>query len=1168
MNKSLSSTPNMFGAPWCAFASMMLALAIGAGTLAAQTDRGTIEGRVTDQSGAVIPEAKVQIVRIETNATTDLATNAEGLFTAPNLPLGMYRVVFQKQGFEKLVREPVEIRANIQVRVDAAMTPGTISESVTVTAEAPLVDVATISNTAGFKADLVQELPQITTGTKRDITSFIQNLPGANGTSLDGAVAVSETYIDGAPANERLVNGSITEVGPYMEMVGEVSVAANAFNAEYGGMGSFFTNVTIKSGTNTLHGSVFDHLGNSALNARSFFQPAVTPYRQNEGGFTLGGPVVIPKVYNGRNKTFFFGSLGLFYSRSGSAGALITIPTQAMLRGDFSGFAGSNGVQIPLFDPDSTQPDGKGSFVRAQFPGNVIPTNRIANYANIIDQFYPAPNLPGVVNNFFDHKAPTWPYFNIPSPLVKFDHEINPKQKVMVSFTAQIRHRLLWGNPGSGLGPAPSWGQKQTYPLDWYTYQIADSWKYRTGHDFVIKPNLLNHLILSADRYWNLGLNPTAGQGWDAKLGITGIPQGIPLYNGEFPQITFSGGTGAPVQQGRGYDENWHEFRYSAIDNLTFIHGTHTMKFGAEFDRDRINRLYQGGGAGLFNFSNQMTSQPDTSGLATQGSAVASYLLGQLQSASADQGVEWGLREPRYALFAQDDWHATKALTVSYGLRWDYEAPEYEVHNEFSTFSPTVANPGAGGLLGALVFAGSGTDGIGRRNLSLPWKRGFGPRLGLAYQINSKTVIRTSGGIYYARAVESAAPVVYGFGNTPAFSSADGYTQIYNLATGTFPQVPSLPNISPSFRNGQSILYTPPNADRMPQIATWTFSVQRELARNLSLETTYIGSRSTHVAFTTNYDVMPLDGLPYGSTLLQPITSAAAAAAGIVSPFPAFGGQIGANTVYQALKPYPQYTAVTAGTASFAGGSALGGVADPSGRAKYNSLQIKINKRFSNGLTLLGFYTWSKSFTWAAGQYPNSRFYQLDANPPEVLSFSWAYSLPFGKGKGLLDTNSKVVNAIVSGWKVNGFVKYTDGAPLTITGAGGSLGQIGYSQWATAIVGVSPYATTNPRDFDPAKSRYLNAAAFSLTTGFNFGTLAPNASWIRGFSGKSENLTVGRVFKVRERFSFDFSIDAINPFNFVRWSNPATNLASPSTFGVVTAAAAGRTLQVNGKLSF
>jgi hypothetical protein len=218
-------------------------------------------------------------------------------------------------------------------------------------------------------------------------------------------------------------------------------------------------------------------------------------------------------------------------------------------------------------------------------------------------------------------------------------------------------------------------------------------------------------------------------------------------------------------------------------------------------------------------------------------------------------------------------------------------------------------------------------------------------------------------------------------------------------------------------------------------------------------------------------------------------------------------------------------------------------------------------------MTLFGFATWSKSFTWVTDQYPGNRIFQQDAQPALVLSASWAWDLPFGKGQKLLNSTSPVLNAIVSGWKLNGFVKYNSGVPLSIAGGAGSLTQVGYSQRGNAVAGVSPYITTNPRDFDPAKSKYLNAAAFEKTTSFSFGNLAPTLSWVRGFWGKSESLTVGRVFKYRERLTFDFSLDAVNPFNFVRWSNPNTTLVSPA-FGTVTAAGNGRTVQINGALRF
>ncbi len=1130
-----------------------------------QIDRGTIEGQVRDQSGLAIPDAKVQVVRIDTNSVLELVTNVEGLYTAPNLPAGNYRVVMEKAGFKSITREPVEVRPRMSVRVDVAMQPGTVDESIVVTAEAPLLDTATMNNSAGFRQDLIQELPVIVVGTKRDVTGFLNNLPGTTNSntftpSVNGApTGATEAFLDGAPASERIMVGAFSENGPFMEQVGEVSIVSNAFNAEYGGFGTWFANVTIKSGTNQLRGSAFDHLGNDKLNARSFFQPARTAYRQNEGGFTLGGPLVIPHVYDGKNKTFFFGSLGMFFSRYGASGSIITIPTKAFLNGDFSGLT-SGGNLIPIFDPDTTVPDGNGSYVRLPFAGNLIPASRITQPAKVVAQYMPSPTLPGAINNFNSKAATSWPYYNTWVPLIKIDHSISSKQKLMGSYTYQKRPRIIWSG---GMTDAPGWGQPQTNPLDNVFDQVANSWKVRLSHDYIVGPTIVNHVTVSADRYYNLGQNKTNGQGWDTKLGITGIP----ADTGAFPQINFSGGAVSPAQLNRGYDEDWHDLRYSFIENLTWIRGTHTLKFGFEIDRDIINRHYQGGAAGIFTFTNSLTSQPDSPSYGAWGNSYASFLLGAVGTATADIAPTFGARFIRFGAFVQDEWHATRTLTVSYGLRWDCDQPVSEVQNKISSFLPGLANPGAGGRPGALAFIGTGAGRIGG-NFQDSWYKGFGPRLGVAYQVNPKTVVRASGGMVYANSGNSAVPPTAGFGNTPSFSSPDGYTPLYNLATGAFPQTFARPPvIDPTFLNGQSILYVPRTGSRLPQIVNWTFGVQREVAKDTTIEANYIGSRSTHLGFAASYDYLPAADLQYGTLLLQPITSPAAVAAGFTSPYPAFASQKGANTVYQALRPYPQYTGVTTGGGVFFGGSFGVGIADPVGQAKYNSLQVKANRRFSGGLTLFGFATWSKSFTMVTDQYPGLRLWQQDAQPAFAFSVSWAYELPFGKGKPILKSSSRPVNAIVSGWRINGFVKYNSGNPLSITAGAGSLAAIGYSQRGNAVPGVTPYRITNPRDFDPATSVYLNSAAFTTSTGFNFGNLAPTLSWVRGFWGKQEALTLGRTFRMKERLTFELGADATNPFNFVRWSDPSTILLSPA-FGKVTGSQPGRTMQINGALKF
>ena len=1128
-------------------------LAVAAFQLLGQIDRGTIEGVVKDQSGAVVPNARVQIIQTETNSALELSTNGEGLYNAPNLPVAIYRVVIGKPGFGTVVREPVDVRPRASVRVDVSLNPGTVSESITITADAPVLDTAAINNSVGFKDTLIQEIPFILPGTKRDITGFLNNMPGANNTNtfiptVNGSVTqATEGFIDGVRATERLQRGSLSENGPFLEQVSEVNVVTSAFNAEYGGFGNWFTNVIIKSGTNKWHGSVFDHLQNDKLNARSFFAQKKQTVRNNEGGFTFGGPLVIPHVYDGHDKTFFFGSLGLYFARFGNAGLLATVPTQAMLTGDFSQFTTANGTQIPIYDPASSV----GGSARTQFVGNIIPANRITNFARITASYIPAPDLPGLTNNFYDHRAATWPYYNTTVPLIKVDHSFSSKQKVMTSWTRQTRPRLLWGNPAPGFGPQPKWGEVDPNPLDQIYDQQDTSWKVRIAHDAVITPTLLNHLVVGGDFEYNAAPLGTRGQGWDTKLGIKGIPQD----NGSFPALTFTGGTAPLAAMSRGYDPVFNAMDYTVVENLTWIRGKHTIKFGGEIDRDQINNINLNQIAGAFQFSNAMTAVA-AGNTGSSGSSVASFLLGAVNTASASIPVETGLRDLRVALFAQDEWRATRKLTVSYGLRWDYQPAISEVQGKMSTFQPNIANPGAGGRLGALAFANQ--PGLPAPFFSTSWKKGFGPRLGLAYQLNEKTVIRTSSGIYYASPPMhnlTGPSSTAGFSATPSFSSPDGFTPLYYLDTGSFPQNYSKPpSTDPSFLNGQAITYVPVNGTRLPQTVNYTFSIQRQLARDTSLEVVYLGSRTTHLGYSANYNYLNISNLQYGSTLLSAINSAAAINAGFTSPFPSFVNQLGANTVFQSLKPYPQYTGVTTGPN------------ESSGSQKFNSLQIKGNRRFSGGLTFSGFFTWSKSFSLANTQYPGGRYMQLDPNAAVSMGLNWAYELPFGKGKQLLGSSSRVVNAVVSGWKINGFVKYNSGLPLTITGGVGSLGTIGYSQWATSVPGVSPYLVTSPGDFTPT-SKYLNAAAFTTTSGFNFGNVNSNPSWVRGFWYKEENLTVGRVFRVTEQVRFDLSVDAQNPFNFHRWGAPNTSLTS-GQFGIVNSVSPGRILQVNMAVKF
>ncbi len=1140
---------------------LLLTVSFGAANfLLAQADRATIEGIVSDASGAAVADAKVSVIRIETNSLIPLRTNEVGRYYAANLPLGTYRVTVEKTGFRAAQVDNLILQSQMNVRADVRMEVGSMTERVEVTADAPMLDASTATITAQLTTKQIQELPLITVGRKRDITSYLAFLPGVTTNSTWGArvngsnPGNSEVFLDGAPASQGNVRGGIQENGPAVEQVGEFSVVTNSFNAEYGRTGSWFTNITIRSGTNQIHGSAFDFFDNDALNARSFFQQIRSTVRHNEGGFTLGAPVYLPKIYNGRNKTFFFFGQQLVYYTNTNSGSLFTVPRADFRSGDFSQLLSSTNTQIPIFDPATTQPDGKGGFMREQFPGNRIPANRISPVSQQIVALIPQPDLATVQINNFRNRTGSGSYRNYDSTL-KFDHSFSNTHKVSVTFSDQYNPRVIAGK-GYGVDSPLEGSQSPKYIHD------------RTGrinYDWIARPNVLSHFTIGVDRYNNQTQQLTQFGGWDQKLGI----QGVIWDQGAFPVVNFSGGTAGPNGLGGPDFSTNANGRMTFTETLAWTKGRHSIKFGGNVWTEYANAREGFQSSGAFTFSNLTTSQPNASSYTSWGSSMASFLLGELSSASISEPYARGERYRSYALFAQDEWRATTRLTLSYGLRWEGNGAPFEPNGAASGFSPLIANPKAGGLPGALLYAGTGTGRSGSRSLSDGWYGGFGPRLGVAYQATPKTVIRASGGIYYAPGFRSRL-IAYGFTNGNSTSSPTGYGPIYNWSAAGYPSnFPRAPFIDPSFQNGQAVSSILPDTSRMPQILTWTFSIQREVAHNLAFEATYVGSHSTHLILggsLSNMNTLDPKYLSLGNLLFQDISSSAAAAAGYASPFPAFSTQ-STRTVGQSLRPYPQYLNVSEEWG-------------PRGIGRFNSLQMKLTKRYSNGLTLLAFYTWSKNMTNSdtgpidlgpgegAVQNPTSRAGEVSVSTdgqPHVFVASASYELPFGPGKKFLRQGG-AMGRVAGGWQITAYCRYTDGSPLAITGGNG-ISALGYPNIRANYLGGDPYKATNPRDFDPARDLYLNAAAFATPSTFALGNTARVLDWVRGFSGKSESLSVAKRIPIKERFRAVVRADATNPFNFVRWSNPTTSITS-ANFGKVTGASGGRTIQLNATVEF
>ncbi len=1136
---------------------LLLMTVLCGGMLVGQSDRATIEGLVTDPSGAAVTDAVVNIVKVDTNEKTQSKTNGTGRYFAPNLPIGMYRVSVIKPGFNSPVQDGVQLSAQSDVRLDFTMTIGSVNQQIEVKSAAPLVDASTATITSALTNQQVEDLPVINIGAKRNIGQWLQFLPGVNSASTWGARVNganggnSEVFLDGAPASQGNVRGGFQETGPDVATVGEFSIVTNSFNAEYGRTGSWLMNVVIKSGTNQLHGSAYDFFDNDALNARSFFQAQRSKIRQNDAGGTIGGPVYIPKVYDGRNKTFFFFGQELFFYRTAGSTSLTTVPTQAFRTGNFSNFQNASGAVIPIFDPDTTVSDGRGGFVRTQFPGNIIPSSRINSVSQAMVALMLPPDIPGQQFNFrprggtiFDNRVTT----------VKIDHNFNSNHKLSVTNTLQTRPGIYSGQ-GWGLGLPIDGGQSP---------KNVQSFDARVNYDYIIRPNLLNHLVIGGDGMKNEAITSSLGQGWDAKLGITGLP----ADPGMFPAVNFSGGTAVPLGLGgTNYSYNVSS-RLDLNDNLSWVVGRHTMKFGVDFIRERYKDFEGGGSAGVFGFSNLTTSQPDSSNFNQWGSSFASFLLGDVNNTNTTTISDLGWRINYQSFFLQDEWHATSRLTLSYGARWERYPGVYEEHDRATSFSLNTANPAAGGRPGALIFAGTEPGRIGQRAFSRPWE-GWAPRLGVAYEINPKTVVRASTGIFYAPGLTPRIDAT-GFTATPSFTSPDGFSPVYNWASPWPQNWARPPFINPSFANGQNVAAILPNASRPPQTVTWTLNVQRQLPGNIALEASYIGSKSTHLELggnlTTYLNVLNPAYLSLGNLLNQSITSSAAQSAGIASPFTAFS-TLPNHTVGQALRPFPQYVNINMPYS-------------PEGISSYNALQLKVTKRYSNGLTLLAFYTRSKLMTnddvapidlgEGAGniQNPlnrNGEYSVSQDDYPNAFRLSGTYQLPFGPGKQFLRTGG-VLGRVIGGWEVSGSVQRQSGPPLSIT-ANTSLSQFGFPTIRANYVGGQGVYAAYSGSFDPSLDRYLNSGAFANPAAFQFGNTGRVLNWVRGPQLNSEALSLQKNIAITERINSVLRADATNPFNIVRWNNPNTSITNAS-YGVISGSTAGRIIQLSLSVQF
>ena len=1136
------------------------------GILLAQTDRGTISGTVTDSSGAAVPDAKVTAIHVATNTTSTTVSTSSGDFTIPSLPVGEYNLRVERDGFKSSVTTAITITPGSTARVTATLAVGAVSESVQVTAAAVQLQTEDAKTSTAVSNKLVDELPLVVGGAMRSAFDLAMIAPQANrpqgtpvsGNESDKAFAIGGGQAGGYQANldgVTILTGRYSSVQwssvntPSVDAITEFAVDTNGFKAEYGRAQGGVITFTSKSGTNELHGTAYEFLRNNALDARRFFEARKGIYKQNDFGFSAGGPVIIPKIYDGRNKTFFFGSMEWFRNRVGANSDRFSVPTPEMYNGDFSRWVDATGKLAPIYDPATTRLEN-GVQVRSPFPNNIIPSDRISPFAKAVlaqigNKLAPnngaAPGTSDYVRNNFINAAGTkldpWNKWS-----VKGDQNFGTNDKVSFLYNRGL-HEAVGGPDGFPGLP---------YPVTTSPNRITrqDSNVYRFTYTKVVTPTIVNYFYGGVNLYKDSNQSVAFQGGWSSK--------GICLKNAwncdvNFPLIQFSDYSQWGGDAYDGSDNNVRTFG----DDLTITRGKHTFKTGYVYDWTLYGGFGQQSIAGRIITDRRSTSVPGVNDVATGGgNAFASFLLGQAYGGGTENERYVGQIFRYHAFYFQDDWKISPRVTLNLGLRYEFQLPPLEKDDKWSEFDPKKPNPGADGRLGALKFAGFGDGRENSRTLTKGWYGGFGPRLGIAFQLNNKTTIRAAGArtMGFVKATTGSTHFDGAILNFTTNSTDNGITPFFVIDQG-IPAYQRPPNTNPSFANGQSPAYWDNEAVRLPENLQYTLSVQRQLTNSLVLETAYNATIGTHlVAGLKNINQVPFSVLSqYPQSLLtQNINSAAAVAAGIPKPYASFNG-----SVAQALRPYPQYQDI----------NTWSGHGDKSGHSTYHAMVIKLDKRYASGFTMNGSYVLSKLLTdadsydadnRAADQY-NRRLEKSIGQYDQThnFKFNYVYELPFGKGKRWLTGGPG--SWVLGGWRIGGTHIYGSGYPQQLTNGvnynlfnGRSPAHITtYEGWVNTK--DHPNWLGGDRYFNPPAGYTLdinpNQAGIQQPTNIlgNATRFNPKARepWV-----KEDNFSVSKSFRITESIRFDLRGEAFNAFNRPRFNPGSTDITS-QTFGVV-----------------
>jgi hypothetical protein len=1122
-----------------------------------QDPRGAINGRITDESGGRMPGVTVTAKNVETNVTSTTNTNGDGDYSILYLTPGTYSVTAELSGFKKLVRDGIDVRIGDRLNVDLKLDVGRMEETVSVTAEAPLLETRSASVGQVINEKQISMMP-LSDGNPFVLSRLVPGVAytgdlkfsrpfdngGTSSINADGSSGGNEFSLDGSP---NMANGRRVAFVPPAGAVQEFKVSTASFDAAEGHTAGAMVNVTLKSGTNRVKGEVYEYLRRDSLSSTDFFvkkagaaKPKVTYDRP---GFSLGGPVMVPGLYDGHNKTFAFGAVEWLYDEFPEPGPR-TVPSLAMRNGDFSELLAQN---IQIYDPATAQRVG-ARVVRTPFPGNIIPTNRLSPTALQLLKYYPEPNQPGTLgtNNYFSTNPRSDTFYSIST---RVDHRLTDKQQMFVRYTRNNRRESRNAYFGEVNGIVPTGN---------FLYRVNDG--VTADHVYTMNSRSTLDVRVGWQRFQEPNVRQHEGLVDPASLGFT--PAVSALFGGAryFPLIDITGFSTI----GDNLAATTTHSIYSFQPTYTRLAGSHSLRAGYDWRMYKEFSVNPNRAGGEYQFRSNFTRPQDNS--ADQfGQAFAGFLLGLPNGGSIDRNADRLNYTMFNGVYVQDDWKVSSRLSLNLGLRYELEGATTESQNrnvrgfdpnaEIAIAAAAKAAYAAGPIpelplsafnpRGGLLFASDSNPGFWNAD-----KNNVQPRLGFAYQLNQKTVMRGGVGVYAIPFIISGV-LQPGFSqNTSLVASDDlGVTFRATLAN-PYPAgvlTPAGASQGPNTFLGQTAGRFAPLDFRNGQNARYIISVQRELPGQWLLDLGFAGSRGYDL--TTDLDLNPIPAQYLSTSRVRDQVTMDFLNQNVTNPFQGLipgQGINGSITRGQLLKPYPQFTGVTSNASD--------------GTTRYKSGQVKIERRFTKGYMLLAGYTWSK-FTERVTKL-NATDTEYEERPsssdvPHRLSISGILELPFGQGRHWLTGASRLADSLIGGWSVQAIGQLQSGRPI-------DFGNLYYNGDPTGLK-VHYSSNTDVPVFDTSGFYFHDATVQTngvddltkqrndtrIQLGSNIRYFPSRIDGIRGPALKTWDISLVKQVRLTGNVRAQFNIEFLNAFNQTYFNDADTNPRN-TTFGKVT----------------